>query len=674
MLVKDVMTRTSLKLYETDEIAEVLDLFARQHLDCALVYDLREQLIGMCTTLHLLRGIYEGKRFVKDIVVEHEQILAEDAAVVEVDFGDAPCHPVKNNHDDITGFLTKEQFFRAYGRATQLKLRHYDAIFNSAHNGIISIDKYGNITSINPAAEKMAKTTKEKAVGKFLTDVVAPAGLLNVVRTGKSETEKYKVGKRTYVTNRSPIKENGEIVGAVGVFQDVSEIEFISNELASVKRLANELDAVINASSNGICIVKNNRMTKMNQQFKNMLGTFDGTALPEEVEKVVDIVMKREKEHSLLKNDAKTNHSLIITGIPLIHDGQMEAVIINVKDVTELERLRDELKTAKAKLDTMNRKPAFVYRSEAMRKLMKSIGQIAAVDVTVLITGESGVGKGEIAKLIHEQSGRKSGPFVRVNCGAIPETLIESELFGYEPGAFTGASRKGKKGYFEQAENGTIFLDEIGELPPNVQVKLLTVLQEKEITRIGAERPKKVDIRIIAATNQDLPRLVEEGIFREDLYYRLNVMPVHIPSLREREADIPLLVDHYCEYFRNKYDKQLHFTEEALRTLIDYDWPGNIRELVNVLERIFVTADASVIDRNDVGDVLNIHEPIAKEEGNIHIKNIVPLKKAVEEVEQQLIKKALKTGRSYRQIAHMLDVNVSTISRKIKKYKGEWRR
>lgn len=674
MLIKNVMTRTSLKLYESDKLNDVLHLFTQQNVNYGLVYNYKEELSGIVYKLALLEALHEGKKALKEVAMNEFTVLSENDKVIDVQFGEGQCNPVQNDVGIISGYLTKEQYFTAYAKATNLKLKHYDAIFNSAHNGIVSIDAHGKITSINPAAEKMAKTTKNEAIGKFLTDVVLPAGLLQIVRTGEAQTEKYQAGKRTYVTNRSPIIENGAIVGAVGVFQDISEIEFISNELQSVKQMANELNAIINTSANGVCIVKNNKITKMNERFKMMFAIEKETDveinLPREIENLVDVVAKTQQEHSLLKQNEQTNHSLIMTGTPLIDDGELNTIVINVKDMTELEQLRDELKEAKAKLNAMQQNH-FVYRSNVMRQLMNTIEQIATVDVTALITGESGVGKGEIAQLIHKYSDRNDQPFVRVNCGAIPETLIESELFGYEPGSFTGASRKGKKGYFEQAENGTIFLDEIGELPLNVQVKLLTVLQDKEITRIGAEQPKKVDIRIIAATNRDLQELVQLGEFREDLYYRLNVMPIYIPALRERPDDIPFIIDHYVHVFNEKYDKNLQFTEEAVRLFLEYEWPGNVRELVNILERIFVTTTNSAVTEHHVKRVLHIHDERIHDERTqqqIAVEKIMPLKDAIEEVEKQLIKKALQTGKSYRQIAKLLDVNVSTISRKIKRY------
>ena len=243
---------------------------------------------------------------------------------------------------------------------------------------------------------------------------------------------------------------------------------------------------------------------------------------------------------------------------------------------------------------------------------------------------------------------------------------MESELFGYEPGAFTGAAKKGKKGYFEQADGGTIFLDEISEIPLHLQVKLLRVLQSMEIMRLGAEAPKRIDVSIIAATNKPLEELVAAGRFRADLFYRLNVMPIAIPPLRDRKEDIPLLVDHYRKRFAKKYQKQLVFTDRALAMMMDYHWPGNVRELVNAIERMFVTSAAPVVDEDHVAKWLHLEPPTAADP--VSVSEVVPLKQAVADVERQLIIKALHHARTYRRAAKLLGVDASTLVRKAQKY------
>ena len=258
-----------------------------------------------------------------------------------------------------------------------------------------------------------------------------------------------------------------------------------------------------------------------------------------------------------------------------------------------------------------------------------------------------------------------------MNCGAIPESLMESELFGYEGGAFTGALKKGKAGLFEQADNGTIFLDEIGEIPNHLQVKLLRVLQEMEITRVGSAKTTKIDVRVIAATNRDLKELVVEGSFREDLFYRLNVIPIAIPPLRRRVEDIPILIDAYARMFAAKYHKHLKFTKKAIQVLTNYQWPGNVRELVNMIERIYVTASNLEVGEQEVLSLFSKgdNQGMSHDQA-IVVYQLLPLKEAVDLLERELIYKASQSEKSYRGIARVLEVNPSTIVRKVKKLEG----
>ncbi|MFZ5631223.1 MAG: sigma-54 interaction domain-containing protein [Bacillota bacterium] len=308
-----------------------------------------------------------------------------------------------------------------------------------------------------------------------------------------------------------------------------------------------------------------------------------------------------------------------------------------------------------------------VARSAQMRELVRAALQVAKVDCTVLLLGESGTGKEVLANLMHVQSARP-GPLVKVNCGAIPETLLESELFGYEQGAFTGARKEGNAGKFEQAHRGTILLDEIGDLPLHLQVKLLRVLQEREIVRIGGSRPKKIDARIIASTNKDLYRMVQEGKFREDLFYRLNVIPLKIPPLRERKEDIMPLIYFFKRKFEKKYRIKRDCSSEVVRIFLSYDWPGNVRELENVIERIYVISAPNQLITPEmlIRDYLNINRQ-KHLAGAVSVHALTPLSTAVEEVERQLITMALSRFKTLKQVASALGVDESTISRKIKR-------
>lgn len=680
MRVEEVMQQTSLKFYVNQKVLEVLSALNKKNLKGGLVYDQYENLVGAFSVEQIYQFIVEGHTHLTNTMFNDFVILKESDSILSLEYGTSQCNPIINENEYVTGVLTRNEYLLAYTKAAQTKLSYYDAIFDSTHNGILSIDSFGEITSINPPAVKMANTSKEEAIGKFLSEVVLPTGLLEVLRTGKGHTEKYQAGNRMYISNRSPIIQDDEIVGAVGVFQDISEIEFVSNELQSVKKIVNELNAIIDNSSDGICVVDHEyEIQRMNSCFKKMvLSSNNKTNLPKQIIDLVNGVAKSDKEDSVLYRNVDTNNSLIITCTPIKDfELELERFVIHVKDMTEMKMLRDELEKAKQILSDYNLQndEGFIYRSHSMKQLVNMVHQVAKTDATVLLTGESGVGKGEIANLIKLQSRRRDQPFIQVNCAAIPETLIESELFGYEAGAFTGASSKGKKGYFEQADNGTIFLDEVGELPPSLQVKLLSVLQDGQVTRLGSEKPTQINVRIIAATNRNLEKMIEAGRFREDLYYRLNVVPLLIPPLRNRIEDIPVLVKHFSEVFSKQYNKKLIYKEDAIKALMQYEWPGNVRELVNIIERSAIISTKDKIGADEVYQLINLTNNNNNLNNDIvSIDEIIPLRDAIYLLEKQLILKTIEQEKTYRKAAKLLGVNVSTISRKMKQIEKDMNR
>ncbi len=312
-----------------------------------------------------------------------------------------------------------------------------------------------------------------------------------------------------------------------------------------------------------------------------------------------------------------------------------------------------------------------VSNSKAMERIMEVVCKIAEFDTNVLILGETGVGKSLVAKTIHQLSKRAKYPLIEVNCGSIPENLLESELFGYLPGSFTGANKSGKRGLIECAEGGTLFLDEIAELPMRLQVKLLDAIQNRRIKKIGANELIPVDIRLITATNKDLSEMVNNGAFREDLYYRINVMPIHIPPLRERKEDIPALMKIIIEKLGAKCSQAKAISPEAKKYLLAYDWPGNVRELENVLERAFITSTDTIIHKDDLPEyIIDIQKKIKPKllEDNIIIKAPMPLKLAREIMEKKLFKLAFEQVNSTVQVGQVLGIDQSTASRKIKKY------
>lgn len=315
------------------------------------------------------------------------------------------------------------------------------------------------------------------------------------------------------------------------------------------------------------------------------------------------------------------------------------------------------------KINKTNPEPNFFKtNSLKMHNILTIIKKVAQVPVSVLLMGESGVGKEMVAKTIHQLGPRAAKPFVQVNCGAIPINLLESELFGYKRGAFTGADPKGKIGYFMQANSGVLLLDEIGELPFNMQVKLLRVLQERRVTPVGGTESESIDIQVIAAGNDNLESMVNEGTFREDLYYRLNVVPIHIPPLRERPEDISILTSYFLNKYNSNYAKQIKLTSHAIDFLKSYPWYGNVRELENVIERVVVTSENELVDLHSISKYISWKKRLERTEPII--RNLMPLKDALDCVEEQLITMAMEKFKSEKLAGQALGVSQATISRK----------
>jgi PAS domain S-box-containing protein len=442
-----------------------------------------------------------------------------------------------------------------------------------------------------------------------------------------------------------------------------------------------ELDAVIENSYDGIYISTPEGVNlRANQAIERLTGIkrefFVGKSLVELISMGVfnDVVTLKvaetKKPYSTIQR-VNTGKETLVTGSPVFDEqGRLFRVITNVRDVSKLYHLKHELESAeKEKTRLVNQlKQAnativnknLITQDMAMLKVIDIISEISHLDVSVLITGESGVGKEVISEQIHKLSGRsRTGSFLKINCAAIPKDLIESELFGYEEGAFTGAKRGGKIGLFEASDKGTLFLDEIGDLPLDMQAKLLRVLQDQEFCRIGGTMSIKTDSRIIAATNHNLKQLVEEGKFRRDLFFRLNVIPLEIPPLRERKADIDVLASYFLQKFNKKYHKNISLSFDVLSLLKNFTWPGNVRELSNLIERFVVLGGGKEI----VSDYVS-----TTDYAMINIDNITDLRKEVDYFEQKIILDALNKEKSSYKAASKLGVSQSYIARRLKKY------
>ena len=386
---------------------------------------------------------------------------------------------------------------------------------------------------------------------------------------------------------------------------------------------------------------------------------------------VTRMVLETGKEQVVIQKTALADKHLVAIGVPVFDEnGQIEQVLSITKDYTAqvnlssiIAKMEFGMNITESKGDALDE---IITCNEKMIDIKNLIRLVAPTNSTVLILGETGTGKEVLAKAIHKMSKRSEKPFVVVSCGSLSPNIVESELFGYEAGSFTGANREGKKGLLESASGGTVFLDEIGELPLDQQVKLLHVLQEKSIVRVGGTEQIPLDIRVIAATNRDLREQIEKGNFREDLFYRLNVVSINIPSLSRRREDIPLFIKHFTKKFNEYHSTNKVISKNVMNLLSRHEWPGNVRELENLVERLIVTSPSNYIDAEDLP--WEIPGITAYELNTVTVKEIAPLAEVIESAERQLLEMARYEYGTTSAMAEILEVNQSTVSRKMKTY------
>lgn len=488
----------------------------------------------------------------------------------------------------------------------ELKNQSYkqDVILNSTHDGMMGIDAEEKIILFNQSAEQFTGLKQSDVIGRRMKEVFPSSRLPDVLVSREKEVNREQVlenGKKTITTRIPMVNEDDELIGAFEVLKDITEVVHLARELTNLKDIQTMLEAIIQSSEEAISVVdENGNGIMINPAYTRITGlTKDevigkpATADISEGESMHMRVLKtRRPVRGVRMKVGPKRRDVIVNVAPVIVDGKLKGSVGIIHDVSEIKSLTDELQRARQIIRTLEAKYSFddiIGESEEMTLSIEQAQLAANTPATVLLRGESGTGKELFAHAIHNGSNRKYNKFIRVNCAALSESLLESELFGYEEGAFSGAKRGGKRGLFEEANNGSIFLDEIGELSANTQAKLLRVLQENEIVRVGGTKAVPINVRVIAATNVNLEKVIAEGAFREDLYYRLNRMPIHIPPLRERKEDIPLLCDRLIQKINQDYGRNVEgVTREALEYLKSYDWPGNVRELENILGRAMI--------------------------------------------------------------------------------------
>ncbi|BHH85291.1 RNA polymerase subunit sigma-54 [Desulforhopalus sp. 52FAK] len=486
----------------------------------------------------------------------------------------------------------------------------------------------------------------------------------------------------------SPILAEDKVVGAICQLEESTEVEKVARQMRFFQHMTRELEAIIDSSSDGlfVCDAQANviRVNPASERIhkvkakeligKNMVNLVEEGFIDQSA---TLLAIDRRATTSLLQE--KDNRKLISIATPVFdNNGVLISVVVSERDITEIDTLHRELEEQGSLADRLQyqllemqlaelKSNKVIARSPSMIKVMEKAIKVSPANSTVLITGESGVGKGLITNLIHNNSSRAEKPLIRINCGAIPESLIESELFGYEEGAFTGAKIGGKAGSLELADGGSLFLDEIGELPLSAQVKLLRFLEKGRLTRVGGSKVRTIDARILVATNRNLHDMVAEGSFRQDLYYRLSVIPLRVPPLRDRKECILPLITYYIDHFANISKTSKRISRSALDVLLTYPYPGNVRELMNICEHAAVMSETEVVDLIDLPKDVRQHNssPSVLE---TELPEGMSLKQILENVEQKVMSQAFKRYKNQAAVASALGVSQPTIARRFKKY------
>lgn len=547
--------------------------------------------------------------------------------------------------------------------------RERETMLNSTHDAIIGVNRQGIITLFNKAAERLMGIEASEVLDTKVSERIPNTRLHIVLKTGSPELNQEQVlpNQTRIITNRVPVRnDRGEVVGAVAIFRDITEIMALAEEVTNLKDLQSMLQAIIQSSDEAISVVDQygngllinpayTRLTGFSQE--DIIGKPATVDISEGDSMHMQVLKTKKAVRGVPMKLGPKRKDVVVNVAPVVVDGEMKGSVGVIHDVSEFKRLTEELESARRIIRNLEAKYSFadiIGYSESMQQAIEQAKKAASTPATVLLRGESGTGKELFAHAIHNESERKYNQFIRVNCAAISESLLESELFGYEEGAFTGARRGGKRGLFEEASGGTIFLDEIGELSMSMQVMLLRVLQEREVVRVGGTKPINIDVRVIAATHVNLEAAIGAGRFREDLYYRLHVVPLHIPPLRQRLEDIKPIAMHLLrkanlEYGRNV--EELH--EETLQMLLSYHWPGNVRELENVLgramihmrinERIIMPEHLPPLERR----IVSTKKEEVPQEGSTG----TTLKEAVEKAERQHILRELAAAKGNRTLA-----------------------
>jgi PAS domain S-box-containing protein len=563
-------------------------------------------------------------------------------------------------------------------------------IMNASANAVVATGASGNILFANKRAEEMFAFDSREVVGSSISDVlpmVAPL-VLRSLKTGKPHLgQRVQGDKLSLVANITFVHGKGEVKGAICSFQAAAQLELTAQNLESYISLNRQLNAIFESSSDGIWVCDSEgKVIRVNRASEKLNGIKARDVIGKNVSdlllaglfdrSVTLDILATKRQTSIVQYVKRTDKHLLTTGTPAFDDqDNIYLVVVNERDMTQLNAIRDQLEQSRmvterikdelVKLSMLElEKQEIVAESSVMIEVLQIALRLAQFDASnILILGESGTGKGLLAKFIHKSGKRSKKPFIQINCAALPENLLEAELFGYDKGAFTGARQEGKVGLIELAQEGTLFLDEIGDLPLAVQAKLLKYLDDHEVMRLGGTKPRKVDCTIIAATNRDPGALTRNGGFRQDLFFRLNTFTIHIPPLRERREDIIPFVNLFLNRYNKAYGQNKHLSPKGLEKLQSRPFPGNVRELENFLKNAVLMSGGESLD----GFIIRTspEKPVLSTPGwdsrqGMHDELHV--------LEREIFRKAVKHCGSTRQIARHLGVSQATVVRKLKKH------
>lgn len=619
MQVSEFMLPTKVRMYPHDSIRTAISLLKSSKLNGIPVVDDAGKLIGFFSRSNLLDCLLQ------DISID----AAIDAYYIR-DVVHLPEDTSFNGLDELTGWLqgckvgqtvvvnkAREPIGIATQAVTVIELldrtdylyKELSSVIENVPAGIVATNEKGFVSMANQYAKDFLL---ELEIGKHIGDYICELkdDFAPIIDGRWITPRKIEHFSLKLIASAVPIFQNTKNKGVIFVIQDLTDVEGVAHELETVKELKMTLETVLEVAYEGVAVLdEHGRITLANARFCNKLGESRDLIIGQNINKFIPMT-DNNLALKVLEINAKP---CVISSLPITKEGNIKGFVIKIYEdldqltdvMQQLHRLTMQLDYYKDELYKVNGTSytisSIVCHDERIAKLKSQVLQVARSNSTVLITGESGTGKELFAHSIHNASNRRKEPFIKVNCSAIPAELAEAELFGYEDGAFTGARKSGKPGKFELADGGTIFLDEIGDMPLVLQSKLLRVIQEKEIERVGATKTRKIDVRIIAATNKDLKRLVVDGKFREDLYFRINVVELLIPPLRERKPDIPVLAEYFIKKYNNLFSKRVDgLSKSALDALVNYNWPGNIRELENIIERILNYIESGLIGIQDV--------------------------------------------------------------------------